>query len=79
MFYLEKQHNGLFVWETDPECDTILHLIRQISNSTFTQEKSYYRYGVDIETTTIANIRNNLIAVSENYNSIIGAACMEMI
>ena len=77
MFYLEGREDGLYIWETDPDCDSILHLLHKVSDSCFKQEISYYRPGIDSETTTVANIRRNLIAMSESFESILGAACLE--
>ena len=81
MFYLERNNQGMFIWETDLDCDDVLHFKCRISpeKNESIPENNYYHFEKDSTVTTIYHLRNNLIAVSENYDAILGAAAMELI
>ena len=90
MFALVKQKNGdLDIYESYPDIQEVVHFLEMVhtqkvdSSSDPTKEacNSFFRYCTkdSRQATTLAHIRDQIIAVSDNKESLVGAAAMSML
>ena len=88
MFYLirRKVSKNLELWETDKEDDVIVNFVQtvhvaegevtnQVMKAIMAPVTS--RHEPLEKTTTVAHLRNEMVACSESYESIVGAAALE--
>lgn len=75
MYYLVRNAvtKDLVIWQTDPECDEIIHLVQIVHKGDV--ESSFPLAKV----TSIAHVRTGLVAASENLDALVGAAAMELL